>query len=255
MSSICRLNMLGVPLDCASMAQSVDQIRHYLSGQDFHLVVTLGSEMVMRAQSDAQFRAVVQGASLIVPDSIGPVLAARYNGHPVRERVTGVELIRVLAQQLGPRLRLFLLGGAPGVAEEAASHLVRSGPGVVVVGCRDGFFQDSQEVVQQIADSKANLLLVALGSPRQELWLAEHGVATGVQVGIGVGGSFDVLSGRVKRAPVWLQRSGLEWLYRLVSQPSRWRRMLSLPRFAVKVLKAGRKGIPVQSPAYLEGAQ
>ena len=242
-----RLSILGVPIDPVGMAQSVDKVRQFLDTSQFHLVVTLGTEMIMRAQHDGDFRGVVEQASLIVPDGIGPVYAARLHGFPMRERVAGVELIQVLVQQLGPKLRLFLLGGGPGIAEEAASTLSRIGPGIQIAGCRDGFFESDQEIVEQIAASGANVVLVGMGFPRQESWLLKHGPATGAQVGIGVGGSFDVLSGRVKRAPVWMQRCGLEWLHRFVLQPSRWRRMLALPQFGWRVIRGGKTAVrPVE---------
>lgn len=238
-----RLELLGLPLDCVTMAQAVDRIRGYLQTDGFHGVVTLGAEMVNWAQTDVDFREAVREASLVVPDSIGTVLAARVNGFQVRERVPGVELVRVLAQQLGPMARVFFLGGAPGVAEIAAERLLQAGPGIQIAGCRDGYFQDPQSVVDEIRASGANILLVALGFPKQELFLARHGAACGVQVGIGVGGTFDVLSGRVQRAPGWMQRFGLEWLYRLVLQPSRWKRMLALPKFAVRVMAGGKDAV------------
>lgn len=238
-----RLQMLGLPLDCATMAQSVDKIRGFLQQPQFHLVVTLGAEMVVRAQTDSAFRQAVCSAALVIPDGIGTVWAARLRGFEVRERVAGVELVQVLAQQLGPSLRVFLLGGAPGVADMAAENLLRIGPGVHIAGVRDGYFQDDQEVVAQVAASRANLLLVGMGFPRQELWLQTHGPACGVAVGIGVGGTFDVLSGRVRRAPAWIQAAGLEWLYRFSLQPSRWRRMLALPKFALRVLSAGKDAV------------
>ena len=234
-----RLQILGMPLDCATMAQSVDRIRGFIQSSRFHLVVTLGAEMVVRGQTDADFRGAVQSADLVIPDGIGTVWAARYRGFPVRERVAGVELVQVLSQQLGGSLRLFLLGGAPGIAEQAAQSLMRVAPGIHIAGCRDGYFQDDQEVVGQIASSQANVLLVGLGFPRQELWLQKHGQACGVKVGIGVGGTFDVLSGRVSRAPAWIQKVGLEWLYRFALQPSRWQRMLALPKFALRILSGG----------------
>jgi N-acetylglucosaminyldiphosphoundecaprenol N-acetyl-beta-D-mannosaminyltransferase len=235
--------MLGLPLDCASMAQSVDRIRGYLQTPNFHLVVTLGTEMVIRAQKDEEFRHCVQGASLVIPDGIGTVWAARYNGFDVRERVAGVELVQVLAQQLGSTLRVYLLGGAPGVAETAAQNLLRIAPGIHIAGCRDGYFQDDQEVVAEIAASQANLILVGMGFPRQELWLQRHGPASGAAVGIGVGGTFDVLSGRVRRAPGWIQRVGLEWLYRFWLQPTRWQRMLALPKFVARILSGGKEAV------------
>lgn len=238
-----RLELLGLPLDCVTMAQAVDRLRGYLQTSSFHSVVTLGAEMVNWAQTDPSFRDAVRSASLVVPDSIGTVLAARLKGYAMRERVPGVELVQVLAQQLGPAGRFFFLGGAPGVAELAAEKLLAQAPGIQICGCHDGYFQDEQEVVQRIRASQANILLVALGFPKQELFLARNGAACGVQVGIGVGGTFDVLSGRVQRAPQWMQQAGLEWLYRFVLQPTRWKRMLALPRFALRVLAGGRDAV------------
>jgi N-acetylglucosaminyldiphosphoundecaprenol N-acetyl-beta-D-mannosaminyltransferase len=225
------------------MAQTLDTLRGYLQTDRFHLVVTIGSEMIVRAQTDHEFREAVQGAALVVPDSIGAVLAARYGGFPVRERVTGVELTQKMAQQMGPALRIFFLGGAPGVAEEAAHRLLNIGPGIHVAGTQDGYFKDDAAIVEKIKASGANVLLVALGFPRQELWLKRFGAACGVQVGIGVGGTFDVLSGRVQRAPQVFQKLGMEWFYRLALQPSRWRRMLALPKFALRVLSGGKQAV------------
>ncbi|MBS2037168.1 WecB/TagA/CpsF family glycosyltransferase [bacterium] len=225
------------------MAQTLDIIRGYLKTDSFHLIVTIGSEMIVRAQTDHEFREAVRGAALVVPDSIGAVLAARYGGYPLRERVTGVELTQRLAGELGPSLRVFLLGGAPGVAEAAAHKLLSIGPGIHVAGARDGYFKDDAEVVQQIKESGANVLLVALGFPRQELWLTRYGPDCGVRVGIGVGGTLDVLSGRVQRAPQLFQKLGMEWFYRLALQPTRWRRMLALPKFALRVLSGGKQAV------------
>ncbi len=238
-----RLEILGCPLDRVTMAQALDILRGYLKTDRFHLVVTIGSEMIVRAQTDHEFREAVRGAALVVPDSIGAVLAARYGGFPVRERVTGVELTQKMAQQMGPALRVFLLGGAPGVAETAAQRLLSVGPGIHIAGTHDGYFKDDAEIVDKVKASGANVLLVALGFPRQELWLTRHGAACGVQVGIGVGGTLDVLSGRVQRAPRVFQKLGLEWFYRLTLQPSRWRRMLALPKFALRVLSGGKQAV------------
>ena len=241
--ALSRLEILGCPLDRVTMAQTLDILRGYLQTDKFHLVVTIGSEMIVRAQTDHEFREAVRAADLVVPDSIGAVLAARYGGFPVRERVTGVELTQKMAQQMGPALRIFLLGGAPGVAETAAHRLLSLGPGVHIAGTHDGYFKDDAEIVAKVKASGANVLLVALGFPRQELWLTRHGAACGVQVGIGVGGTLDVLSGRVQRAPQVFQKLGLEWFYRLTLQPSRWRRMLALPKFALRVLSGGKQAV------------
>ncbi|MEO6912424.1 MAG: WecB/TagA/CpsF family glycosyltransferase [Candidatus Baltobacteraceae bacterium] len=199
-------------------------------------VVTLGTEMVVYAQKDARFRRAVNGCELSLCDTVGLLAVARSRGAQLRERVTGVELIghlSAVAATSGPPL--FLLGGAQGVAEKAAAALVRRYPGLQIAGTRNGYFKesDSDEICRQIAQSGAKLLLVGLGSPRQEFWLADHLSQTGCGAGIGVGGSFDVISGTVQRAPDTWRRLNLEWLYRLVREPQRWRRQLALPHFVL----------------------
>lgn len=239
-SSSC-LSVLGVRWHPVDMDRAVGRIRGFLSEPGFHMVVTLGTEMVMRAQHDGVFRDLVNGAELVVPDGIGLVWAARYCGHR-GSKVAGIELVgEVLARV--PEARLFLLGAAPGVAEAAAEKMKQLYPHVTIAGCRDGFFQDDREVIAQVRQSGANVLLTALGCPRQELWMRQHAEELGVKVGIGVGGTFDVYAGRLNRAPQWMIRLGLEWLYRLVLQPSRWMRMLALPRFAMRVLLQGRRAV------------
>jgi N-acetylglucosaminyldiphosphoundecaprenol N-acetyl-beta-D-mannosaminyltransferase len=219
-----------------SREEAVERIAALARGTAPAQVVTLGVEMVMYAQRDARFRALLDRAALSLCDTIGILLASRLRGGPLRERVTGIDLIGPLAERSarGGDLRFFLFGGAPGVAERAADELRRRYPGVAVAGTRDGFFAPAQSptIAASIAASGANLLLVGLGSPKQEYWLDDFLTATRCGVGIGVGGSFDVLAGLVPRAPHAWRRAGLEWLYRLIREPSRWRRQLALPQFA-----------------------
>lgn len=204
------------------------------------LVVTLGVEMVMAAQRDEEFRRVVNGAALVTCDTIGLLLASRLRGGPLRERVTGVELVDSLAARSASHgdVRLYLLGGGGDTALRAAEALRRTYRGVTIAGARDGYFRpdESDSVAAAIRASGANVLLAGLGSPKQELWLAQYLGATRCGVGIGVGGSLDVFAGNVVRAPAFYQRAGLEWAYRLAKEPSRWRRQLALPRFAVAAL-------------------
>lgn len=207
-------------------------------------VVTLGTEMVVYAQRDAAFRNVVNAAALSVCDTVGLLMVARKRGAAIRERVTGVELIEhICAQAAKNGLRVFLLGAAPGVAERAAAELTQRYPGLIVSGARDGYFpeNDSERIAQVIAESGAHILFAGLGSPRQEFWISKHGPATGCGVAIGIGGSFDVISGNVARAPEGWRRLNLEWLYRLVREPQRWRRQLALPHFVWLVLREGVK--------------
>jgi N-acetylglucosaminyldiphosphoundecaprenol N-acetyl-beta-D-mannosaminyltransferase len=216
--------------------EAVDRIVELATGPAPTQVVTLGVEMAMYAQRDARFRSLVARAALSLCDTVGILLASRVRGGPLRERVTGVDIIPQLAERSaqGAGLRLYLFGGAPGVAERAASELQRRYPGVAIAGARDGFFAPPQgaTIAASIASSGANVLLVGLGSPKQEYWLDDFLTTTRCGVGIGVGGSFDVLAGVVPRAPRVWQQAGLEWLYRLIKEPSRWRRQLALPRFA-----------------------
>jgi N-acetylglucosaminyldiphosphoundecaprenol N-acetyl-beta-D-mannosaminyltransferase len=203
--------------------------------------VTIGVEMTMYAQRDARFKALVNRAALSLCDTIGMLLASRARNGPVRERVTGVDLIDPLAARSAARgdVKMFFFGGAAGVAERAAVALRARHPGVEIVGTRDGYFAPAQSatIAATIAATGANVLLVGLGSPKQEYWIDEFLAATKCGVGMGVGGSFDVLAGMVPRAPRIWQQTGFEWLYRLIREPSRWKRQLALPQFAFAALR------------------
>jgi N-acetylglucosaminyldiphosphoundecaprenol N-acetyl-beta-D-mannosaminyltransferase len=231
------INILGCRVDAIDRAAAVARVAELARGTSPSLVVTLGVEMVMAAQTNAAFRDVVNGAALCVCDTIGLLLASRVRGGPLRERVTGVQLIDDLAGRSATvgDVRLYLLGASLGTAERAAKMLMQRYPGAQIVGTQNGYFTESDipTITAAIRASGANVLCVGLGSPRQEMWLSEHLAHTGCGVGIGVGGSFDIFAGTVKRAPAIFQRAGLEWAYRLVSQPSRWRRQLALPKFAI----------------------
>jgi N-acetylglucosaminyldiphosphoundecaprenol N-acetyl-beta-D-mannosaminyltransferase len=231
--------ILGCRVDAVGRDEAVARIAELANAPEGApvLVVTLGVEMVMAAQRDPSFRAIVNDAALVTCDTVGLLLASRLRGGPLRERVTGVALVAALAQRSAAigDLRLFLLGGAGDTARRAADALERIAPGVRVVGVRDGYFSpdESEAVAAAIRSSGANVLLAGLGSPKQEQWLARYLPHTGCRVGIGIGGSLDVYAGNVKRAPAGIQRVGLEWAYRLAKEPRRWRRQLALPQFAV----------------------
>ncbi len=234
------IDVLGCRVDAVGLDEAVSRIAALANSGRPGLVVTLGVEMVMAAQREPDFRSIVNGAALVTCDTVGLLLASRLRGGPLRERVTGVELVDALAARsasLGD-VRLYLLGGAGDTAQRAAEALRTAYPGALVVGARDGYFTagDEASVVAAIRASGANVLLAGLGSPRQERWLAQHLAASGAGAGIGIGGSLDVYAGNVARAPAVFQRSGLEWAYRLAKEPRRWRRQLALPRFALAAL-------------------
>ncbi len=205
-------------------------------------VVTLGTEMVVHAHGDPQYRAVLNACAISLCDTVGLLAVARLQGAQLHGRVSGVEMIEHLcARAAREGIAVFLFGGAANVAQEAARALQLRYPGLRVAGTRNGYFapQESNEIAQQIRHSGAQLLFVGIGFPRQEFWLAQYLPQTGCGAGIGVGGSFDVISGKLPRAPGVWRRLGLEWLYRLFKEPYRWRRQLALPRFVLLVALDG----------------
>ena len=229
-----RVEILGCKLDVLDANEAAARIMTFAREGAGAQVVTLGTEMVVHAQKDERFRDVVNASALSLCDTVGVLSVARRRGANLHERVTGVELVeRLCAQAAREDLPVYFLGGAEGAAADAAAIMEARFPGLIVAGTRNGFFADGEiaGVVDEIRASGAKLLFVGLGSPRQELWLAEHLRGTGAGAAVGVGGSFDVLGGRVTRAPRFMRRLGLEWLYRLVKEPHRWRRQLALPYF------------------------
>jgi N-acetylglucosaminyldiphosphoundecaprenol N-acetyl-beta-D-mannosaminyltransferase len=228
------VEILGCRLDPIDAAEATARVIALACDGNGAQVVTLATEMVVLAQHDERFRAIVNASALSLCDTVGLLAVARRRGATLRERVTGVELIEhvcdIAAQQQIP---VYFLGGVPGVADDAAAVMEARFPGLPVAGCRHGFFDDadSAEVAGEIRASGARILFAGLGSPRQEYWLAQNLAATTCGVGIGVGGSFDVIGGRVARAPQLYRKLGLEWLYRLGKEPHRWRRQLALPYF------------------------
>ncbi|MDE2481260.1 MAG: WecB/TagA/CpsF family glycosyltransferase [bacterium] len=228
------IHILGCRLDLLDAEAATDLVMDFARTGAGAQIVTLGTEMVVQAQRDAAFRDVVNGAALSLCDTVGLLAVARRRGADLRGRVTGVELVeRLCAGAAREGVRVYLFGGAEGVAADAAAVLETRFPGLQIAGVRNGFFggDESARIAADIRASDAAIVFVGLGSPRQEFWLAEHLRATGCGAGIGVGGSFDVLSGRVRRAPRVWRRFGLEWLYRLIREPHRWRRQLALPYF------------------------
>lgn len=233
------LEILGCRVDDVDLAEATARILAYARDGGSHRVVTLGTEMIVHALHDSAYRSAVNDADLRVADTIGVVVASRLYGAPLRGRVAGIELLERLCERAAREgLPIYLLGAAPGVAEEAGAALASRHPGLRVAGTRDGYFTPEQapEVAAAIRASGARILFAALGFPKQEFFLADWLNASGAGAGMGVGGSFDVLAGRLPRAPEAFRRLGLEWLYRLLREPRRWRRQLALPLFVWLVM-------------------
>jgi N-acetylglucosaminyldiphosphoundecaprenol N-acetyl-beta-D-mannosaminyltransferase len=234
-----KATVLGVTINIISMSQAVSKLELFIREQTPHLIATANAEMVMLAQEDRELAAILAQSHLVVPDGAGVVWAARHQGYTIPERVAGYDLAQnLLAVAAEKGYRVFMFGSHPAVIDKAKNAAIEKYPGLNIVGVRDGFFTDKEEsdIVKTIAAVKPDILLAALGVPKQEKWLARNLTNLNVPVCMGVGGTFDVMAGAVKRAPLWMQRSSLEWLFRLLCQPQRAIRMLALPRFAIKVI-------------------
>jgi N-acetylglucosaminyldiphosphoundecaprenol N-acetyl-beta-D-mannosaminyltransferase len=236
------IDILGVPVHIVTRAETLEWVREAMAEPWLHQVATVNPEFVMAAQDDGAFRAVLRQADLCLADGIGVVYAARRQGRALPERIPGSELVYDLAALAAAEgWPIFLLGAAPGVAEEAAAVFVSRSPDLCIAGTYAGSPDpaENEAIVERINASGARLLYVAYGAPRQDKWIERNrATLTTVRVAIGVGGSLDFVTGRSVRAPKWVQDIGMEWLYRLTKEPWRWRRMLALPRFAARVMVA-----------------
>jgi len=234
-----RTDVLGIGFDNVTMEEALDRGMEFIAGQGAHTVVTPNAEFVQMAGRDPEFKELLNGADLVIPDGIGVVYAAKILGTPLKGRVPGCDFADALCGRMAKEGgRLFLLGAKPGIAELAEGKLKAAHPGLVICGTHDGYFKEDQPVVEEIRAANADVVFVCLGAPKQEKWMTTYGQACGAKLLIGLGGSLDVFAGQVKRAPEIWQKLGLEWLYRLIKQPSRIGRMAKLPLFLVSAAKA-----------------
>ena len=232
--------ILGARINRLDMIETLCQIDLFIQTGGFHQIITLNAEMLYAAQENSELLSLINGADLVLPDGHGIVWACNYLKQPVPERVTGIDLLQEMLHQGALNgWRFYFLGGRPNVAKQAAQLAKEKYPNLQIVGMRHGYFVESEEadIVEEIASSGADILCVGLGFPRQDQFIQTYGEKLNTKIAIGVGGSFDVLAGLVKRAPVTWQKLGLEWLWRLCLEPSRWRRILALPKFKWLVYK------------------
>lgn len=237
-----RIEVLGVGFDNLTLEEAAERGMALLHTEGFHYVVTPNPEIVEVCRENPAARAAVNGAALVLPDGIGVIKGAAMLGTPLKERVPGVEFAaEILERMAAEGMSLYLLGARPGVAETAAERMRERYPGLRIAGVHDGYFQEDGPIVEDIRQSGADAVFVCLGAPKQELWMAKNGPATGARLLCGLGGSLDVFAGTVKRAPKFWRDHGLEWFYRLCGDPRRLGRMMKLPLFLVHVRRAGRK--------------
>ena len=239
------VKILDVPVHPLTMGEAVSVLEESITSGEQAFVVTANAEIIMMCQEDAGYKKIVsQDAQLVLPDGAGAVWAGRHLGYKVPERVAGFDLYcQILDKAAQKGYKAFFFGGSPGIAEAAKAKSEELYPGVQVVGCRNGYFkeEESQAIIDEINASGADMLFAALGAPKQEKWLVRYREQLKPKILMGIGGSFDVFAGKMERAPKWMQDASLEWLFRLYKQPSRFMRMMALPKFVLKVVFSGKK--------------
>lgn len=241
------VSIFGVKIQNTTLGDTREKIKGYLEGNQLRVIYTPNTEIVMKAKDDPKLREILNRGDIVIPDGIGLIYGSRIQKKPLRERVTGfdtsMEILKI-ANERG--YKLFLLGGAPSIAEAAIKNINKDYPGIKTVGCQNGFFKGShlglensleeEEIIDKINSLSPDIIFVGLGFPRQELFIEANRERLNAKIIIGNGGVIDVLAGNAKRAPEIYQKLGLEWLYRLMKNPSRIRRQLEIPKFIWKVL-------------------
>lgn len=238
------IDILGVNVDSITFDDAVEKANGLVNSDGVSMIFTPNPEIIMCAKDDPELKDILNSADICTADGIGVVYASKILKHPVPERVAGFDLVCALLGRLAKSGEgVFLFGSKPGVAETAKANLAEKYPGINVVGTHDGYFKPEDEpgIVEKINASGAKLLLVCLGAPKQEKWIAKHKNDLNVGLCMGVGGTLDVLAGTAKRAPKIFIKLNLEWFYRLLKQPSRIGRFAALPKFVVAVKKSKKK--------------
>ncbi len=231
----------GLKVHNVTVGETVDLIEDFIRSGMPHHVITLDASMCVTAKEDPELFKIVSTAELVTPDSAGVLWACKKLGNPLKERVSGVDLVEKICEISARNgCRLYFFGSAPGVTDDAAEKMRLKYPGCQIVGTRSGFFkpEDETEIVAEMKSRGTQVLFVALGIPKQEKWISKFRDQIGASVLIGVGGSFDVHSGRVERAPRWVQRINMEWLHRLLKNPKKYSKVMTLPRFVMMTYRS-----------------
>lgn len=237
-----QVNILNVPIDALGEKQAFVRVVDFFKGDSLKKVYTPNPEIVMLAQTDASLYRILQEGDLVVPDGIGLIIASKLKGLGLVERVAGIDLMHRILIYCGQQGKsIYILGGKPGVAEVAAVNIEEKYPGIRIAGFHHGYLKEEDHggLIEDINASGAEVLFVCLGAPRQEIWIDRHKEQLKCKIAMGVGGSVDVYAGVVKRAPKVYQKLGLEWFYRLIKEPWRYKRMLLLPKFLIHFILKG----------------
>ncbi|MET3655382.1 WecB/TagA/CpsF family glycosyltransferase [Sporosarcina psychrophila] len=230
--------ILGVQVNTENYDELIPKVFRNIEDKKKSLVVAINPEKLMKAKEDPGLKALLNRAEFQIPDGIGVIIASKLKKGSISSRITGIDMMdRIVREAARTGRAVFLYGAKPGVADKAAQQLKQTYPDLIVAGTQDGYESDTSKVLETINKAKPDILFVAMGSPKQEQWIEQHRDNLYPTLYQGVGGSFDVLAGNVKRAPAAFQRMGAEWLYRLLKEPSRLKRQMNLPKFLFEVFK------------------
>ena len=230
--------ILGVKVDTDNYDELIKKLFQRIETKEKALVVAINPEKLMKAKEDQSLKDLLNRAEFQIPDGIGVILASKLNKGNIKSRVTGIDMMdRIVREAARTQKSIFLYGAKPGVAESAAEALKFTYASLIIAGTQDGYEKDNEKVINKINEAKPDILFVAMGSPRQEQWIEANRDRLHPTIYQGVGGSFDVLAGNIKRAPEFFQKTGLEWFYRLAKEPSRIKRQMALPVFLLETLK------------------
>lgn len=228
---------LGVEVTPLNMDEVLLKVNKIIVDNKKGFIVAINPEKIMKAQDDDDLKKLINSADIKIPDGTGVVIASKLRGGSIKSRVTGIDLMKnICFTSIDQGYKIFLLGGKKEVAKRASKVLESSIKGIDIVGIEDGYFEDKDLIIRKINESGANILFVALGSPKQENFIKENMDKINANIFMGVGGSFDVICGDINRAPIWIQKCGGEWFYRLLKEPSRIKRIKVLPKFIIKSL-------------------
>lgn len=235
-----RENYLGVDVCSVDMESVIDEVDNIIIRKKPSFVVAINPEKIMKAEKDSKLTELLNNAAIQIPDGVGVIIASKLKGGKIRKRVTGIDLMQSICKNASKKgYKVFLLGAKPGVGDRAAEILMERYKGLNICGVRNGYFKDDEEIINSIKEAHPDILFVAMGSPKQEYWIVKNMDSLGVPLLMGIGGSLDVICGNIKRAPQWMCSMGLEWLYRLLKEPTRIKRMMALPVFLIRVIFKG----------------
>ncbi len=233
------VEIVGINIDNISMEDAANRVEGFLDDDGLKMIFTPNSEILMDAVKDPEFADILNKGHIVVPDGIGVVIASRFYKKPLKDRVAGYDLMcSIIDIAYEKEKSIYFLGGAEGIAETAVKKLVESYKNIKILGWHNGYFDEEEEkiILNDIIELKPDILFVALGAPKQEKWIYKNRHSIPSKIAMGVGGSFDVIAGKAKRAPEFYQKAGLEWFYRLIKEPKRIFRVLKLPKFVILAL-------------------